>query len=337
MDMVLVYLVAVLISYILIGNKLFSSFSYLFTNTIFGFYVGYPLWKGNQVIGWLSGRIYPWRLKPKLTMTVALAGSFGYSVIIIILVHYLVHRLAYDTNIFDDFAKFVPQLFFVLLISMLITIAFYVSYFFKWWRILVVNEAKLEQEAIQLRYNALKSQVNPHFLFNSLSVLSSLVDTDTQKAKLFIQQFSSIYRYVLEQREKELAPLAEEVNFIRSFTSLHHVRHGENLQVSIEVDDNSGYIIPLSLQILLENCFKHNVISEEKPLNVRVWRENDYIVVQNNLQKRKAIHESGGVGLDTIRKQFEFLTKRAMQIEHNDKYFTVRIPILKRIMETNSL
>ena len=218
-----------------------------------------------------------------------------------------------------------------LIISLLVTVLFYLFQFFKWWRISALNESKLHQEAIQLRYDALKSQVNPHFLFNSLSVLSSLVDTDTAKAKLFIQQFANIYRYVLEHRDNELVPLIEEIDFIKSFTNLHLVRHGENLQISIEVNDMSGYIIPLSLQILLENCFKHNIISEEKPLMVKIWRENNFIVVQNNYQKRNTIHDSGGVGLETICKRYEYISDREIEINVNGDFYTVKLPILNNI------
>lgn len=330
-ELAIVLVFSVLVTYAFSGNYLFTHFGDTYKNLLFGFCIGYSLWKGNQLIGFVSGKYFPWERNPKLTLLVNSSLSVTFSIIDIFLVYYLYLKFVFNINIIDNPKRWIWQMVIVLLISLIITISYYLKYFFKWWRIATVNEEKLKQEAIQLRYDALKSNVNPHFLFNSLSVLTSLVDTDTQKAKEFIQQFSNIYRYVLEQRDRELVPLEEEMSFIKSFTDLHLIRHGNNLKVSIEVNDLSGYIIPLSLQILLENCFKHNIISEEKPLFVRIWRENDFIVVQNNFQKRNTIHESGGVGLETISKQFDYFSDRKVEIIQTATHYTVKLPILNNI------
>jgi len=328
-DLFFAYLLSISVTYFFMGNKLFEDFNIFSRNTQFGFLIAALLWKGNQFIGWYNNRRFPWKVNPKLTFTMDLVFSITYTIIIIFIVYFYVFQILFNLNFYENLNRIYPQMVLTLIISLLVTVLFYLFQFFKWWRISTLNESKLQQEAIQLRYDALKSQVNPHFLFNSLSVLSSLVDTDTTKAKQFIQQFSNIYRYVLEHRDSELVPLNEEINFIKSFTNLHLVRHGENLQVSIDVNDTTGYIIPLSLQILLENCFKHNIISEEKPLTVKVWRENDFIIVQNNFQKRNTINESGGVGLETIYKRYEYLSDRKIDIIVNGEFYTVKVPILK--------
>jgi sensor histidine kinase YesM len=330
-DLVFAFLISTFVIYLFIGKGLFQGLNSFIANTQFGFLMAVAIWKGNQLIHWASSRVFPWTLKPKLTLLIALILSIIYTIIIIVTGYFFVFQIVFNINFQNDIERFFPQMLLTLIISLLIIEVFYLFQFFKWWRISTLNEAKLQQETIQLRYDALKSQINPHFLFNSLSVLSSLVDTDTQKAKEFIQQFSNIYRYVLEHRESELVPLSEEVSFIKSFTNLHLVRHGENLQVSIDIGDTSGFIIPLSLQILLENCFKHNVISEEKPLNVKVWRENDFIIVQNNFQKRNTIHDSGGIGLETICKRYEYLSDIPMKIEISSEHYTVKLPILKKL------
>lgn len=136
----------------------------------------------------------------------------------------------------------------------------------------------------------------------------------------------------MENRGTELVSLADELNFIKSYANLHQIRHGSNLNIEIIVDDLSGNIIPLSLQILLENCFKHNVISEENPLTVKVWRDNSSIYVENNLQKRKTIHESGGIGLETISKQYEYFSDRKIEIVQTSDLYTVKVPILSIII-----
>ena len=327
-DVFIALIFSVFITYFFAGKSLFTNFETVYKNVLFGFCNAFSLWKVNQFIGWVGDRVVPWKKNPKLTLYVNLSSSVFLTVATIFLVNYLYLKFVFNINFFETISRWVPQIVITFLISLVITIIFYLSYFFKWWRISTLNEAKLQQETIQLRYDALKSNVNPHFLFNSLSVLSSLVDSDPEKAKEFIQQFSNIYRYVLEQREKELVTIDEEIRFIKSFTFLHQIRHGENLKVEIDINDTSGYIIPLSLQILLENCFKHNIISNEKLLTVKVWREDNYIVVQNNLQKRKTIPDSGGIGLNTISKRYEFLSDKKIEIIVDSKNYTVKTPII---------
>ncbi|HPD95971.1 MAG TPA: histidine kinase [Tenuifilaceae bacterium] len=331
-DIAIVLALSSLITYAFVGNYLFSNFHTVYKNTLFGFCIGYSLWKGNQFIGWLGSSFFPWVKNPKLTFTINSALSVVFTVLDIIAVYYFYLKFVFNTNIFENFNHWGWQMAFTFLISLVITTSFYLVYFFKWWRIATVNGEKLKQEAIQLRYDALKSQVNPHFMFNSLSVLSSLIDTDTVKAKQFIQQFSDIYRYVLDQKDKELVPLEDELKFVQSYINLHQMRHGDNLNVIIDINNYSGYIIPLSLQTLLENCFKHNVVSDEKPLTVRIWRENEFIIVQNNLQKRRTIQESNGIGLETISKRYKYLSNQAMEVIESNDHFTVKVPIIKSIL-----
>ncbi|HPE18838.1 MAG TPA: histidine kinase [Tenuifilaceae bacterium] len=327
-DLLLAYTLSIVVVYFFMGNRLFSDIHTFLKNTQFGFLLAISIWKGNQFIGWFNSKKFPWNKNPKLTLSMDLILSIVYTGIAIFAVYFYVFQTIYKVNIQENFDWIFPQMAVTFLISIFITVLFYFVQFFKWWRVSIINEEKLKQETIQLRYDALKSNVNPHFLFNSLSVLSSLVDSDPAKAKEFIQQFSNIYRYVLEQREKELVAIDEEIRFIKSFTFLHQIRHGENLKVDIDVNETSGLIIPLSLQILLENCFKHNVISNEKPLTVKVWREDNYIIVQNNLQKRKTILDSGGIGLNTISKRYEFLSDKKMEIIVDSEYYTVKTPII---------
>lgn len=330
-DITIALVLSGFITYAFAGNYLFTNFSTTYKNLLFGFCLGFTLWKGNQFIGFIGDIYFPWSRNPKFTLTVNSSLSIAFSVIDIFLVNFLYLKFVFNINIFDNPNRWIWQMVITLLISLLITISFYLAYFFKWWRIATLNEEKLKQEAIQLRYDALKSQVNPHFLFNSLSVLSSLVDTDTAKAKQFIQQFSDIYRYVLDQKDKELVALDEEIRFVKSYINLHEIRHGDSLRISIDIDNLSGFIIPLSLQTLLENCFKHNIISEEKPLTVKLWRDNDFIVVQNNLQKRRVIQDSNGIGLETISKRYEYISQHPMEIVQDENHFTVKVPIIKSI------
>lgn len=326
--LLLALLLSAAITYAFAGNYLFTNFSTTWKNLMFGFCHAYFLWKGNHWITQLGSKYLPWDKNPGQTLLVNSLASVVYSIVAILSINILYPRLVFHTNIFDHPKPWIWQMAITFLISMLITLGFYLAYFFKGWRIAVMNEAQLKQETLQLRYDALKSQINPHFLFNSLSVLSALVDIDKAKAKAFIQQFSFIYRYVLEQKDKELVPLEEEMRFVSAYIDLHRLRHGDNLKVTIAVTDLTGLIVPLSLQTILENCFKHNIVSEAHPLNVQVYRDQNKLVVENTLQVRKTTTDSSGIGLETIHKRYKYLTEQPLRIVRTKTHFTVEIPII---------
>ncbi|MBN1142810.1 MAG: histidine kinase [Bacteroidales bacterium] len=312
------------------GNELFSNFRYLIKHCFFGFVLTVALWKGTACVGVYVERKFPWERNPSLTLTFQVLAAVTYAALAILIINLVFLEFYYKTSIKENFKLVLFQMIIELGIAMLITTIFYVKSFFISWRKAAVSEERYKQEALQLQYETLKSYVNPHFLFNSLSVLSSLVEKDTQKSQLFIRQLSDIYRYVLEQKGKELVPLETELDFARSFINLHKIRHGENLKVQLDVEDNAGYIVPLSMQILLENAFKHNVISEEEPLLVKVWRDHDYIIVQNQIRKRKTIEAGSGTGLETIVNQYKFISSRTLLICADDGNFTVHVPILNQ-------
>jgi sensor histidine kinase YesM len=311
------------------GKQIFINFSGYFNSIFYGFLLGWTIWKGNELIGAYLDRKLSWEKNPSTTFFYRILASIIYTAIDIIVCNYLIYKYVYKINIIDDLQRLSIYAIITFGIAMLVTTIIYLSHFFKSWRESLIQREKFKQEAISMQYETLKSYVNPHFLFNSLSVLSSLVEKDTAKSQEFIKQLSDIYRYVLEQKDKELVPLETEFNFIASYINLHRIRHGENLRVDIKVHERSGQVIPLSMQILLENAFKHNIISEEDPLEVKIWREDNYIVVQNKLNTRKTINEPGGIGLDTIAKRYNFLTSKPLVINQDNGLFTVKLPVLE--------
>ncbi len=327
-DLVIAFLISVAITWFFMGNELFSGFGFFFRNCFFGFVLTVTLWKGTSCVGGIVERKFPWERNPSLTLTIQVLAAVTYAALAILIINVAFFEFFFKASIKENFNQVLVQMIVELGIAMLITTLFYVKSFFISWRKAAVSEERYKKEALQLQYETLKSYVNPHFLFNSLSVLSSLVEKDIHKSQLFIRQLSDIYRYVLEQKGKELVSLETELDFARSFINLHKIRHGENLNVDLEVDDKSGYIVPLSMQILLENAFKHNVISEEEPLQVKIWRDHDYIIVQNQIRKRKTIEAGSGTGLETIVNQYKFVSSRTLLICTDDGYFTVHVPIL---------
>lgn len=335
LDVLVAYAFSVLITYMFVGNVLFEDFRRLVPNTLFGFFLSFFLWKGNAFVGWAIKRKLPWEKDPIKTFKVSVVGSVIYTVVIVVCIYWFSIDILFGGDFIHSVTRYIRQILNVIVLSLFITSIFYLVYFFKWWRIAVVNEERLVREAIQLKYDALKNQVNPHFLFNSLSVLSALVETDPSKAKQFIMHFSNIYRYVLEQRDKEVVPLLDEVNFAKSFLELNSIRHGENLVVKIDIVNSHGFVVPLSLQLVLENCLKHNVVSSEKPLTIDIWRDNSFIVVRNTLQLRNASSSHSGIGLETLCKRYEFLSEQRVLVEPTSNYYTVRIPILESIDNVN--
>lgn len=190
---------------------------------------------------------------------------------------------------------------------------------------------QLENENLQARFSALKSQVNPHFLFNSLSILSSLVHVDADLSEQFIDHLSRAYRYTLEQREHDLVPLGTELDFIRAYTFLLKIRFEDKFDVQVAVPEASRQafrIAPLTLQLLVENAVKHNTMSQQEPLLVHIEQEGDTLVVRNTLQRRPASYPSTGVGLDNIHNRYRLLTDRPVDVQVGNRDFVVRIPLL---------
>jgi len=200
--------------------------------------------------------------------------------------------------------------------------------FFKNWKEAAVQQEKLKREQLALQYETLKSQVNPHFLFNNLNSLTSLISTNPDKAIDFVKKLSEVYRYVLDQKDHELVALETELKFLESYVFLQKIRFEANLDVQIDVNPVNYKVIPLSVQMLVENAIKHNEISDKKPLHIRVFSGDDqYLTVENRLQK-KAGSEGSGSGIQNIKDRYEFFTDKKVTITENEDKFTVTIPLL---------
>lgn len=196
---------------------------------------------------------------------------------------------------------------------------------------LEVRAERLEKESVKAQFMALKNQVNPHFLFNSLSILSSLVEIDPQLSVQFISRLSKAYRYILEQRDNDSIHLKTELEFIRAYTFLLNIRFDGKLQVHIDVSEEEAgryFIAPLTLQLLVENAVKHNRMSAGNPLIVTIKTENDYLVVSNPIQLRPDAEHSTGVGLQNIINRYGLLTDRPVSAAPEDGCFVIRIPLL---------
>ncbi|GAB3916788.1 sensor histidine kinase [Larkinella terrae] len=192
-------------------------------------------------------------------------------------------------------------------------------------------QERLEKEKTDVQLRAMQAQVNPHFLFNSLNSLSSLIDDDPQRASRFVDQLSVVYRYLLRANEQPLTTLANELDFIQSYFHLLKTRHGDGLAVTIQVnaDDLTQLLPPLTLQLLVENAVKHNVISTRRPLSIEILSDGTgQLTVRNNLQRKTTRIFSNGVGLSTITARYQKLRQPAPVVSEEKGQFAITLPLI---------
>ncbi len=195
----------------------------------------------------------------------------------------------------------------------------------------LLKAEKLEKENSQIRFETLKSQLNPHFLFNSLNVLSSLIKKDGDKAQNFVDEFASVYRYTLEVIEKPVVELSEELDFAKSYLFLQKIRfdNAVNLEINIDASKLNYLVPPLAVQTLLENTFKHNRASGEHPLRIRIYSEGNSLVIVNNLQPKIVGSDAKGVGLNNLNKRYELLGELPPKFSVTSEEYVAKIPLIK--------
>lgn len=195
-------------------------------------------------------------------------------------------------------------------------------------KIAVENET-LRTENILTRFEALKSQLDPHFLFNSLNTLQSLITLDTEKAENYLQQLSSVLRYTLQN--KEVLSLEEELKCVHAYCEMMQIRYGENLRFEFKIDEkyNDYCVLPLSLQSLIENSVKHNVISSKQPLTVTLATADDSVSVSNPIQAKTQPEESNGIGLVNLTERYRLKWNKKVEITNDGSTFSVKLPLVK--------
>lgn len=294
------------------------------------FSISITQWVGLEIIyGWID-RWISWIETPVKKVFVQVFSFLAYSATAFIVVQFANYYLWMDVLPEKSWNWILKSLPYTLLISFIISLIFTAIGFFKAWKNSFVQAEKLKVEMMAYKYESLRNQINPHFLFNSLNVLSDLVYDDQEMAVKFIRQMSDLFRYVLDSRDKELVPLNDELEFIRSFTFLLKTRFEEKLKIDVDVQANSDeYIVPMTLQLLIENAVKHNEVSEAFPLRISVRKVADSLEVENNLQPKSAGDDSKKTGLKNITQQFAFFSEKPIKIITSDERYLVRVPILK--------
>jgi LytS/YehU family sensor histidine kinase len=217
--------------------------------------------------------------------------------------------------------------------NVIITITFEGLSAFERWKNTLFETEQLKKENLRSQLQSLKNQINPHFLFNSINSLSSLIAEDPEKAETFLDEMSKVYRYLLRNNEDNLIPLSMELQFITSYFHLLKTRYGEGIELNVHVAEAARemYLPPLTLQILVENAVKHNIIMKKQPLIIKIYcLDNQHLTIKNNLQKKTAKVLSNKVGLENIAAKYMLLNMPDIEIRESEGEFIVTVPLIKQ-------
>lgn len=289
------------------------------------------LWEVSRQVIIQSRKRYPQLNHTKNRILLQVVWLIGLTVIMRVGINYL-----YDVTQFWGYSMSIRSYWVNTLIPFLFTVPVFAIYegrylYRQWWTTYYEVE-QLKKENLQSQLDSLKSQINPHFLFNSLSTLSSLVSEDQKRAEWFIDELASVYRYLLQTNEHSLTTLEQELQFILAYFNLLKTRFGEGIELELQIDERlRTYLLPpLTLQLLIENAVKHNVTSPAQPLLIRIYTdEADNIYVLNSLRKKQHVVPSNRTGLTNIAKKFRLLNQPDVVIRQTDELFQVMIPLIK--------
>jgi two-component system LytT family sensor kinase len=280
----------------------------------------------NNRVSWSKGKEY-------YRIIVGIIGSIPLTLFGVWIVRFII-QVGFENQSFESFSKsqYFNDYLGSLIITFFVSLIFHVVFLYRKLQDNKVKEQKIIAGNASAQFESLKNQIDPHFLFNSLNVLSSLIEENPDNAQRFTTSLSKIYRYVLEQRDKELVPLQEELNFAKTYMKLLIMRFENSLTYSLpdSIIDDEAKVVPLSLQLLLENTIKHNIVSDIQPLHIVIKVEGEYLTVSNNLQKKEVLQNGEGVGLKNIINRYAILTDKKVKIESDVAYFKVKIPILTK-------
>lgn len=336
------FIVSIVIACVVIGIEYMFGRTLLFNNSFLTEIAYYCLY--GIVLTAMNGAFFDymnkrvdWKKYARFRLILGVIGSICVTIVGIFLIR-LVINITIEGKSFVEFYVSEKYTYYVfsILITLVVSLFFHTIYFYKKSQEKKVTEQKIIAGTASAQFESLKNQIDPHFLFNSLNVLNSLIEENPENAQRFTTSLSKIYRYVLEQKDKELISVAEELAFAKTYMNLLKMRFENSLfyELPEEAPDVNAKVVPLSLQLLLENTVKHNVVSEQKPLYIRIKIIDATLVIENDLQKKEVLGDRVGVGLQNIINRYAILTHRKVQIEETKNQFSVSLPILTKQITT---
>ena len=291
---------------------------------------------GNGMINVFLDKKWDWLEQTNLRVYFGLITTVLYTIPVVLAINYIIFVVFQDLDPKQFFSERMiwVHLFYIIL-SLCVSTFMHARSFMANWKHASkreIIEHKIIAGTASAKFESLKNQIDPHFLFNSLNVLSSLIEENPDNAQRFTTSLSKVYRYVLEQKDKELVSVEEELAFAKTYMNLLKMRFENSLfyELPTIAIPAEAKVVPLSLQLLLENTVKHNVVSEQRPLHIRIFIEGDYLVVENDFQKKEVLQERQGVGLQNIINRYGIITNRKVRIEQTEKVFAVKIPVLTK-------
>ena len=305
---------------------LFSSDKYVTTLVITS-----VLWMGSRQIMIYSRKKYPLFKEVRTRLIYQSIYMFLFTIVFNNLLGYIADHFVFNYGFRSSGIDMLISTNSASIFCTIMIIAIYESiYFMNELRASVEESENLKRESLSAQLNALRSQVNPHFLFNNLNTLSSLIPENPVHAVDFVQQLSKVYRHILEVKDEKSILLKDELDLLNAYTFLLKTRFDKNLDVTIDIPTEKlqKKIVPLSLQILMENAIKHNIVSADKPLHIDISTLNGSLLVSNNLQMKNHVNECTGIGLDNIRNRYKLISEKPVNVTSNDNNFTVSIPLI---------
>lgn len=315
---------------LLMGGTLIKSVEAYLWNAGYSISIGIPLFLNGFFFEKFASRFIDWINKPVKSLLTALCLHFIYTTVVIFLVNWFWFDLILNQNWDTFWGSNKGTIISEYIIFIIIAAIIYAMSFFNSWRIQVQETEKVKSETLALRYKVLQDQINPHFLFNSLNVLTSLIKLEPDLAEQFTEHLSKVYRYVLENKDNDLVNLHTELDFLDAYVFLLHIRFMDKIVVKVDIDDDKKelLILPLALQLLIENAIKHNSMSKKNPLKIEITIENKNVLnVVNNLQERESHMASTGVGLRNIEHRYHLLEMPKPEFIKTDTKFIARIPL----------
>ena len=303
-----------------------------FISCLYSFGLGF----GNGYINSLLDQKWDWLEQTNLRVYYGILVTILYTVPVVLGINYFIFIVLQDMTLEEFFGERMlwVHLFYIILSLGVSTFMQARSFMVKWKQAskFEITQQRIIAGTASAKFESLKNQIDPHFLFNSLNVLSSLIEENPDNAQRFTTSLSKVYRYVLEQKDKELVSVEDELAFAKTYMNLLKMRFENSLFYELPTTDINpdAKVVPLSLQLLLENTVKHNVVSEQKPLYIRIFVDGDYLAIQNDFQKKEVLQDRRGVGLQNIVDRYGIITNRKVLIEENKETFTVKIPILTK-------
>ncbi len=340
-------LISSVIAFFIIGTQWLSGRTIIFNSSLvleFGYYCLYGVvltLVNTAFFDYVNHRVV-WQKHLKYRVILSVLGSIAVTMLGTFFVRLLIDTVFRQVDLAEFLANEQFSYYILsLVVTLIVSLFFHTIYFYKKTQDKKVVEQKIIAGTASAKFESLKNQIDPHFLFNSLNVLSSLIEENPANAQRFTTMLSKVYRYVLEQKDKELISVIDELAFAETYMNLLKMRFENSLFYELPKNTISleAKVVPLSLQLLLENTVKHNVVSEQKPLRISIEVEGDFLLIQNVLQKKQIFNDRRGVGLQNIIDRYGIVTNRKVIVEETLSTYTVKIPILTKqisFMEANT-